>query len=193
MCRTSMRYTYVTCTRSVQKYVVAHSSKTKYAVEAGAKNRILPRQNSSGVSFFPLPAIVHEMRATARNGQQHVRCAAAIPPPPFNFPRSALISRALPPSLPPSIALLPSFFRQRNKEKCAALRCVRRLPLFAFLRSFANANGISDLFLSLSLSLSFGGVTIISTFGYRFCALHLASSLPLSLSIPLLGERRRFR
>ena len=132
----------------------------------------------------------------ARSGEQHVVRPPLGPPSlpvTVQFPSLALQPAAadtlsyLSPRCSAAL-LLPSFVKETRRSELHSQ--------FPSMFAFANANGISIRSLSSSLfSLSFirRRVTIISTFGYRFCALHpplLPRSFSCSLpaSPPLLGE-----
>ena len=124
-------------------------------------------------------------------------CALPPSPLPFNFPRSPCsLRRRIRSPISARAALLPYFFRLSSKKQEGASSIPSSHPCSLSLMQMESR---SDLFLPLSsLFRSFirrRRVTIISTFGYRFCALHppfLDSSLFLSLSLPasppLLGE-----
>ena len=144
----------------------------------------------------------HIMGATmARNGeQQHVVriSPAALPPSPlpFNFPRSPCSLRRRirsPISARAALRCCPTssvFLSSKKQEGASELDS--QFPSIPCSLSLMQMESRSDLFLPfLSFVRSFirrRRVTIISTFGYRFCALHppfLALSLALSLSLSL--------
>ena len=140
----------------------------------------------------------------SRDGQKwRAACGTALPP------RYRSISLALPAAadtlsyLSSRCAaalhlLLPSFVKEtrRRSERLT-------VPIHSML-AFADANGISIRSLSSSLSSLFRSfirrrrVTIISTFGYRFCALHppflaLSPALSPCISSSFFGRDRRIR